>query len=131
MLRIWPGRATFRDTSQMVRNESVISGPVRTGMGKDKDVTTTHMDRQTVETDRFRSFVRATYPDLKLYALRRVGPAGAEDVVSETYVVAWRKWVDPPAHRSPPVTVRDRPQHRAQRGATTSPRRTVRQDTSP
>ena len=65
-------------------------------MGEDKDVTTTHMDRQTVETDRFRSFVRATYPDLKLYALRRVGPAGAEDVVSETYVVAWRKWVDPP-----------------------------------
>ena len=60
-------------------------------------VTTEMETPQQGDTDRFRSFVRATYPDLMLYALRRVGSGTADDIVSETYTVAWRKWIDPPA----------------------------------
>lgn len=55
----------------------------------------THLSDPTA-TDRFRSLVRATYPDVRLYALRRLDPADADDVVSETYAIAWRKWADPP-----------------------------------
>ena len=51
---------------------------------------------QKGETDRFRTFVRATYEDLTLYAMRRVGPESADDVVNEAYTIAWRKWIDPP-----------------------------------
>ena len=54
------------------------------------------MEAPQGETDRFRSFVRATYEDLTLYAMRRVGVSAADDVVSETYTIAWRKWMDPP-----------------------------------
>ena len=54
------------------------------------------MEAPQGETDRFRSFVRATYQDLTLYAMRRVGGSAADDVVSETYAIAWRKWMDPP-----------------------------------
>ena len=54
------------------------------------------METPQCETDRFRSFVRATYEDLALYSMRRVGAAAADDVVSETYAITWRKWMDPP-----------------------------------
>jgi len=46
---------------------------------------------------RFRQLHRATYADLHRFAQRRCGPDTCEDVVAETYLVAWRRLDDVPA----------------------------------
>lgn len=48
----------------------------------------------------FRRVYTATYADLVRFAARRVDSAHAEDVVAETFVVAWRRRVDFPATMS-------------------------------
>lgn len=48
----------------------------------------------------FRRVYTATYADLVRFAARRVDGADAEDVVAETFVVAWRRRADFPANVS-------------------------------
>jgi RNA polymerase sigma-70 factor (ECF subfamily) len=45
---------------------------------------------------RFRALYGATYPDLLRFVSRRVHPSFAEDVVADTYLVAWRRLDDVP-----------------------------------
>jgi RNA polymerase sigma-70 factor (ECF subfamily) len=45
---------------------------------------------------RFRALYGATYPDLLRFVSRRVHPSLAEDVVADTYLVAWRRLDDVP-----------------------------------
>jgi RNA polymerase sigma factor (sigma-70 family) len=44
----------------------------------------------TDDEQRFRALYRQHYPRILAYALRRVGPDRAQDVVAETFLVAWR-----------------------------------------
>jgi RNA polymerase sigma-70 factor, ECF subfamily len=44
---------------------------------------------------------RATYDRVLAYALRRAGVADAEDVVADTYAIAWRRFDDVPADPLP------------------------------
>lgn len=44
----------------------------------------------------FRALYRATYPDLLRFVSRRVHPSHADDVVADTYLVAWRRLDDIP-----------------------------------
>ncbi|WP_456845373.1 RNA polymerase sigma factor [Cellulomonas sp. P5_C6] len=46
--------------------------------------------------DRFEQFFRECADEIRRYAVRRVGPGSADDVVSETFMVAWRRWDDVP-----------------------------------
>lgn len=48
---------------------------------------------------RFTSLYEATYPDLLRFAQRRVHPSHAEDVVAESFLVAWRRLDDLPSNR--------------------------------
>lgn len=41
---------------------------------------------------RFRTFYEQHYEAVLAYALRRVEPAAAEDIVAETFLVAWRRF---------------------------------------
>lgn len=50
---------------------------------------------------RFESMFRATYDRVLSYTLRRVDHADAEDVVAETFAVAWRRFDDVPADPLP------------------------------
>lgn len=59
-------------------------------------MTTTRPTLNRTSTEPFRSLVRTTYPDVRLYALRRVALTDVDDVVAETYATAWRRWSDPP-----------------------------------
>lgn len=52
-------------------------------------------DRDTRE-DRFRIIYQATYDDLLRFVERRVHPSHAEDVVADTFLVAWRRFEDLP-----------------------------------
>ncbi len=45
---------------------------------------------------RFAALYDATYADLLRFAVRRVGPGSAEDVVAEAFLVAWRRFEDLP-----------------------------------
>jgi len=45
---------------------------------------------------RFRALYGATYPDLLRFVSRRVPPSLAEDVVADTFLVAWRRLDDIP-----------------------------------
>jgi RNA polymerase sigma-70 factor (ECF subfamily) len=45
---------------------------------------------------RFRSLYTSTYPDVLRFVSRRVRPSLAEDVVADTYLVAWRRLDDVP-----------------------------------
>src|SRR5579859_601782 len=45
----------------------------------------------------FESMFRAHYDDLTRFALRRVGPDAAADVVADVFAVAWRRRQDVPA----------------------------------
>jgi RNA polymerase sigma-70 factor (ECF subfamily) len=48
--------------------------------------------RRPSHTHRFEGVFRATYPRVLAYALRRTADRGsAEEVVSETYLIAWRR----------------------------------------
>lgn len=48
---------------------------------------------------RFTSLYEATYADLLRFAQRRVHPTQAEDVVAESFLVAWRRLADLPPRR--------------------------------
>jgi RNA polymerase sigma-70 factor (ECF subfamily) len=50
---------------------------------------------------RFEALFRANYPSILAYALRRTDPEAADDVVAETFVVAWRRLADVPADELP------------------------------
>ncbi|AGZ40940.1 RNA polymerase sigma factor [Actinoplanes friuliensis] len=52
------------------------------------------MNREAEDT--FRDLFQAVYDDLLCFVERRSGPAVAEDVVSETFLVAWRRLHDVP-----------------------------------
>lgn len=45
---------------------------------------------------RFRELFAATYDDVRRFVERRTHPANAPDVLSEVYLVAWRRWCDVP-----------------------------------
>lgn len=66
---------------------------------------------------RFRRVYEQTYADLLRFVQRRVHPSQAEDVVAETFLVAWRRLDDLPteARRHSGLAVRDRAAHTAQR----------------
>ncbi len=51
----------------------------------------THSDDGAERERRFRSLYAATYPDLLRFVSRRVHPSHAEDVVADTFLVAWRR----------------------------------------
>lgn len=51
---------------------------------------------ETVTEDEFRAVFDSLYPDILSYAGRRTDPSTAEDVVSETFFVVWRRWRDAP-----------------------------------
>lgn len=56
---------------------------------------------QSDRRSRFESMFRATYDRVLAYALRRADPADAEDVVWETFAVAWRRLDDVPSDALP------------------------------
>lgn len=43
------------------------------------------------DAERFRSLFRVAHPDVLRFVLRRTAPDHAEDVVAETFLVAWRR----------------------------------------
>lgn len=45
---------------------------------------------------RFEAMFRATYDRVLAYALRRADPPDAEDIVADTYAIAWRRFDDLP-----------------------------------
>lgn len=51
----------------------------------------------TTRTDRFQQIFDACYPSVVAYARRRTDHATADDVVAETFLVAWRRLDDVPA----------------------------------
>lgn len=50
----------------------------------------------TTERQRFEDLFRTHYAALTRYALRRVGPDSAAEVVAETFLAAWRRFDDVP-----------------------------------
>ncbi len=48
------------------------------------------------DAERFRILFRAAHPDVLRFVLRRTSPDLAEDVVAETFLVAWRRVADLP-----------------------------------
>lgn len=56
----------------------------------------------TTRIDRFRSIFDECYPLVMAYARRRTDHATADDVVAETFLVAWRRLDDLPADRPLP-----------------------------
>ena len=53
------------------------------------------------ERSRFEAMFRATYDRVLAYALRRTDRGDAEDVVAETYTIAWRRFAIVPADPLP------------------------------
>lgn len=51
---------------------------------------------EPVTEDEFRRVFDALYPDILGYAERRTDASTAEEVVSETFLVVWRRWPDAP-----------------------------------
>jgi RNA polymerase sigma-70 factor, ECF subfamily len=51
--------------------------------------------------DRFEALFRECYPLVRAYALRRAAPDVAQDVVAETFLVAWRRLDELPADALP------------------------------
>jgi DNA-directed RNA polymerase specialized sigma24 family protein len=54
------------------------------------------MPTEPSEAERFASLFRLHYRDVHSFALRRVGQGAAQDVVAETFLVAWRRLKDVP-----------------------------------
>jgi len=51
--------------------------------------------------ERFERLFRESYPLVRAYALRRAAPDAAQDVVAETFLVAWRRLEDVPEDSLP------------------------------
>jgi RNA polymerase sigma-70 factor (ECF subfamily) len=56
---------------------------------------------EPTRVDRFEGLFRESYPLVRAYALRRAAPELAQDVVAETFLVAWRRLEDVPADALP------------------------------
>jgi RNA polymerase sigma factor (sigma-70 family) len=56
---------------------------------------------EPTRTDRFEQLFREHYAAVRGYALRRTSPDAAQDTVSETFLVAWRRLDDVPADALP------------------------------
>ncbi len=52
---------------------------------------TGHNQSMSPSVDEFRSLFHATHPKIVAYARRRAADAAADDVVAETFLVAWRR----------------------------------------
>ena len=52
------------------------------------------------QVGRFERLFAAHYGDLMRFATRRVGADAAGDVVSSTFLIAWRRFADVPAGQS-------------------------------
>jgi RNA polymerase sigma factor (sigma-70 family) len=46
---------------------------------------------EPTRADKFEALFRESYPLVRAYALRRAAPDAAQDVVAETFLVAWRR----------------------------------------
>lgn len=53
------------------------------------------------DRERFERLFRSHYGDVVRYAVRRVGPDAAQEVVAETFLVAWRRLEDVPDRALP------------------------------
>jgi RNA polymerase sigma-70 factor (ECF subfamily) len=53
------------------------------------------------DRERFERMFRSHYADVVRYAVRRVGQDAAQEVVAETFLVAWRRLDDVPEHALP------------------------------
>jgi RNA polymerase sigma factor (sigma-70 family) len=51
---------------------------------------------EPIRGKRFEGLFRENYPLVRAYALRRAAPEAAQDVVAETFLVAWRRLDDVP-----------------------------------
>ena len=56
--------------------------------------------------DEFRAVFDSLYPDILSYAGRRTDPSTAEEVVSETFFVVWRRWPDAPENEDEKQSLR-------------------------
>ena len=56
---------------------------------------------ELTRADRFEGLFREHYPLVRAYALRRAAPEPAQDVVADTFLVAWRRLEDVPADPLP------------------------------
>ena len=56
---------------------------------------------EPTRTQRFEDMFRRNYVDVRGYALRRTSPDAAQDVVAETFLVAWRRFEDVPEDALP------------------------------
>jgi RNA polymerase sigma-70 factor (ECF subfamily) len=48
--------------------------------------------------DQFEGHFRSHAGAIRAYAVRAVGHAHADDIVSETFAIVWRRWLDAPAN---------------------------------
>jgi RNA polymerase sigma factor (sigma-70 family) len=56
---------------------------------------------EPTRADRFEGLFREHYPLVRAYALRRAAPDAAQDVVADTFLVAWRRLEDVPVDPLP------------------------------
>lgn len=56
---------------------------------------------EQTNAQRFEELFRRNYPAVRGYALRRTSPEAAQDVVAETFLVAWRRLDDVPGDALP------------------------------
>jgi RNA polymerase sigma-70 factor, ECF subfamily len=56
---------------------------------------------ERTNAQRFEELFRRHYPAVRGYALRRAAPDAAQDVVAETFLVAWRRLDDVPGDELP------------------------------
>lgn len=65
-------------------------------MGTDATMTAVTVGTGAGDEDAFRDLFAATYDDVRRFVRRRAHPADVPDVLSEVYLVAWRRLADVP-----------------------------------
>jgi hypothetical protein len=68
----------------------------------------------STDAQRFEALYRAHYAAIVRFVHRRIDPASAEEVIADTFAIAWRRLDDVPAADDPALR-RDRPHVRATR----------------